>query len=71
MDCEERTRLAQEYFAALDHQQRITAKLKQISGNGTPELVTVGEIEIEAAIESAYDAWHAFNEHQHAHQCGA
>jgi hypothetical protein len=72
MECEERGRLAQEYFSALDHQRQITAKLKELVESGSsPDLVKVAEIETETAIEKAYEAWHAFNEHQSAHQCGA
>ena len=71
MECEERARLAQEYFNALDHQRRITAELKLLAESGKLELVKVAEIEAESAIEKAYEAWHAFNEHQSAHQCGA
>jgi hypothetical protein len=71
MECEERAKLAQEYFDALDRQRKITAELKLLAENGSPELVKVAEIEAESAIEKAYEAWHAFNEHQSAHQCGA
>jgi hypothetical protein len=71
MECEERARLAQEYFDALDHQRKITAELKLLAESGRLELVKVAEIEAETAIEKAYDAWHAFNEHQSGHQCGA
>ena len=71
MECEERARLGQDYFEALDHQQKITVELKLLAENGKLDLVKVGEIEAEAAIEKAYEAWHAFNEHQSAHQCGA
>jgi hypothetical protein len=71
MECEERARLGQEYFDALDHQRKITVELKLLAENGKLDLVKVGEIEAEAAIEKAYEAWHAFNEHQSAHQCGA
>jgi hypothetical protein len=71
MECEERAKLAQEYFDALDRQRKITAELKLLAENGSPELVKVAEIEAESAIEQAYEAWHAFNEHQSAHQCGA
>jgi hypothetical protein len=42
-----------------------------LAESGRLELVKVAEIEAEAAIEKAYEAWHAFNEHQSAHQCGA
>ena len=71
MECEERARLAQEYFNALDHQRRITAELKLLEESGKLELAKVAEIEAESAIEKAYEAWHGFNEHQSAHQCGA
>jgi hypothetical protein len=71
MECEERARLGQEYFEALDHQRKITVELKLLAENGKVDLVKVGEIEAEAAIEKAYEAWHAFNEHQSEHQCGA
>jgi hypothetical protein len=71
MECEERAKLAQEYFDALDRQRKITAELKLLAQNGSRELVKVAEIEAESAIERAYEAWHAFNEHQSAHQCGA
>ena len=71
MECEERAKLAQEYFDALDRQRKITAELKLLAENGSRELVKVAEIEAESAIERAYEAWHAFNEHQSAHQCGA
>jgi len=71
MECEERARLAQDYFNALDHQRKITVELKLLAESGKLDLVKVAEIEAETAIEKAYDAWHAFNEHQSAHQCGA
>jgi hypothetical protein len=71
MECEERAKLAQEYFNALDHQRKITAELKRLAESGSAELVKVAEIEAESAIEKAYEAWHAFNEHQSEHQCGA
>jgi len=71
MECEERAKLAQEYFDALDRQRKITAELKLLAENGSRDLVKVAEIEAESAIERAYEAWHAFNEHQSAHQCGA
>lgn len=71
MECEERTKLAQEYFSALDQQQRISAELKLLLASGKPELVTMAEVQADVAVQEAYDAWHAFNEHQSAHQCGA
>ena len=61
MDCEERARLAQEYFNALDHQRKITAELKLLTESGRLDLVKVAEIEVESAIEKAYE----MNQHSH------
>lgn len=70
MECGERTRLEQEYFSALAAQQRIGSELKLLMEIGKPELTAVGEQQSEAAIEEAYSAWNAFNEHLSAHRCG-
>jgi hypothetical protein len=70
MECGERTRLEQEYFSALAAQQRIGSELKLLLEIGKPELAVVGEQQADAAIEEAYSAWNAFNEHLFSHRCG-
>jgi hypothetical protein len=70
MDCGERTRLEHEYFSALAEQQRIGSQLKLLVAVGKPELTAVGEQQADAAIEEAYVAWNAFNEHLFSHRCG-
>jgi hypothetical protein len=70
MDCGERTRLEHEYFSALAAQQRIGSELKLLVEIGKPELTAVGEKQADAAIEEAYSAWNAFNEHLFSHRCG-
>jgi hypothetical protein len=70
MDCGERTKLEQEYFSALATQQRIGSELKLLVEIGKPELTAVGEKQADVAIEEAYSAWNAFNEHLFSHRCG-
>jgi hypothetical protein len=70
MECGERTRLEQEYFSALAMQQRIGSELKLLVEVGKPELAAVGQRQADVAIEEAYVAWNAFNEHLFSHRCG-
>jgi hypothetical protein len=68
MECEERTRLAQEYFSAFEEHRRIAAEWRLLKDSGNPELAGIGETQTDAAIQVAYEAWRAFNEHQCDHQ---
>jgi hypothetical protein len=70
MECGERTRLEQEYFSALADQQKIGSRLKLLVEIGRPDLTAIGQRQADAAIEEAYEAWNAFNEHLSSHRCG-
>lgn len=71
MECEERDRLLESYFEALDQKRRIDSRLQEITESGAPEDIAVARRLSEAAIDDCYDAWHDLNTHQDDHSCGS
>jgi len=69
MECKEKLRLSEEYFAALKRQHWIRERLELIRTGGNPELVSVGERQENAATEECYDAWREMNHHDCSNRC--